>query len=56
MNLLKFCSKSEVKVRAGFLIARKGYDLSLEVKDTNGEVTVVQSQLQPTLPLNAFVG
>ena len=49
-------SKTEVKVKAGFLVATEGYDLSLEVRDTNGEVTVVQSQLQPTPPLNAFVG
>ena len=48
--------KSKVKIGAGFLVARKSYHLSLEVRDTNGEVTVVQSQLQPTPPLNAFVG
>ena len=49
-------SKTEVKVKAGFLVAGDGYDFTLEIRDTNGESTVVRSHLHPTNPLNAFVG
>ena len=49
-------SKTEVKVKAGFLVAGDGYDLTLEIRDKNGETTVLKSHLHPTAPLNAFVG
>ena len=49
-------SKTEVKIKAGFLVAGEGYDFSLRISDTNGEVTVVKAHLHPTAPTNAFVG
>ena len=49
-------SKTEVKVKAGFLVAGDGYDLTLEIRDRNGEATVLKSHLHPTAPLDAFVG
>ena len=49
-------SKTEVKVKAGFLVASEGLDFSLEIRDTNGEITIVKSHLHPTTPLNAFIG
>ena len=49
-------SKTEVKVKAGFLVASEGYDFSLQIRDTNGEITIVKSHLHPTSPLNAFIG
>lgn len=49
-------SKTEVKVKAGFLVAGDGYDLTLEIRDRNGEITILKSHLHPTAPLNAFVG
>ena len=49
-------SKTEVKVKAGFLVAGEGYDFSLRISDTNGEVTVVKAHVHPTAPTNAFVG
>ena len=32
------------------------YELNLEVKDTSGETTVVQSVLQATAPTGPFIG
>ena len=32
------------------------YELNLEVKDTSGEATVVQSVLQATAPTGPFIG
>ena len=52
----KTLASNEVRVEAGFLVSGRGYNFSLEVRDTSGEMTVVHSQLQPTPPLNAFVG
>ena len=49
-------SNTEVKVKAGFLVASEGLDFSLEIRDTNGEATTVKSHLHPTSPRNAFIG